>query len=114
MYVETVLLSTHSICFSLQEHEMLKVSYCEKLMYRPSYLPKIALKVNSYTPPSILTKIHRDNDHQRNCSMKIKSFLWQYIIHCRGTEGIIKKLHALSCDPYVRKSGIKTVAFLFG
>ena len=27
---------------------------------------KIALKVNSYTAPPILTKIHRDYDHKRN------------------------------------------------
>ena len=66
MYVETVLLSTHSICFSLQECEMFKESYCDQSMSRPSYLPKIALKVNSYTAPPILTKIHRDYDHKRN------------------------------------------------
>ena len=65
MYVEKVLFSTTNICFSLQEHEMLKVSYWDQSMSRPSYLPKIALKVNSYTAPPILTKIHRDY-HKRN------------------------------------------------
>ena len=44
MYVETVLLSTHNICFSLQEHEMLKVSYWDQSMSRPSYLPKNCFK----------------------------------------------------------------------
>ena len=65
MYVKTALLSTHNICFSLHEHEMLKVSYWDLSMSSPSYLPKIALNVNSHAPP-ILTKLHR-NDPQKKC-----------------------------------------------
>ena len=53
--------------FSFQEHEMLKVSYWDQSMSKPSYLQKKnALKVNSYTAPPILTKIQRDYDHKRN------------------------------------------------
>ena len=40
----------------------------------------------------------------------IKTILWQIITLCAGTQDIIKKL--LSCDPCVRKSGLKTVGFL--
>ena len=45
---------------------MLKVSYWDQSMSRSSYLQKNALKVNSYTAPPILTKIHRDYDHKIN------------------------------------------------
>ena len=50
MYVETVLLSTQSICFSLQEYEMLKVSYWDQSMSRPSYLPKKLLQKSTPIP----------------------------------------------------------------
>ena len=45
---------------------MLKVSYWDQSMSRPSYLPKNALKVNSNDAPPILTKLHRDYDHKGN------------------------------------------------
>ena len=40
----------------------------------------------------------------------IKTILWQIIAQCAGTQDIIKIL--LLYDPYGRKSGLKTVAFL--
>ena len=40
----------------------------------------------------------------------IKTILQQIITQCEGIQDIIKKL--TSCDPYGRKSGLKTVAFL--
>ena len=40
----------------------------------------------------------------------IKTILPQIITQCEGTQDIIKKL--ASCDPYGRKSGLKTAAFL--
>ena len=45
---------------------MLKVSYWDQSMSRPSYLQKNALKVNSNTAQPILTKMHRDYDHKIN------------------------------------------------
>ena len=40
----------------------------------------------------------------------IKTILREIITQCSGKQDIIKKL--ASCDPYSRKSGLKTVAFL--
>ena len=61
MYVETVLLRLTAYVLA---YRSMKCS--SELLGWPSYLPKNALKVNSYTAPPILPKIHRDYDHKRN------------------------------------------------
>ena len=57
---------------------------------------------------SMLTSIMKCSNVRME--IMIKTILRQIITQCAGTQDIFKKL--ASCDPYGRKSGLRTVAFL--